>query len=88
MSVTLIVSSWARGAEALLDEDDFAGIGDRGERHLIQLWPAQPTDPVHPPISDEDLQARTEYATAMARQAEEYGVDYTVHLRGDDLGGS
>ncbi|MGW0210863.1 hypothetical protein ACWDZ8_35540 [Streptomyces sp. NPDC003233] len=81
-------------------DDHEPGIGDRGERHLIQLWPAQPTDPVHPPISDEDLQARTEYATAMARQTAvhalddpegrlvEYGGDYTVHLRGDDLDGS
>ncbi|WP_244189043.1 hypothetical protein [Streptomyces yokosukanensis] len=79
---------WVRMRMYCSADDCEPGIGDRGERHLIQLWLAPPTDPVHPPISDEDRQARTEYATALARPTEGYVVEYTVHLSGDDLGGS
>ncbi|WP_067136810.1 hypothetical protein [Streptomyces yokosukanensis] len=79
---------WVRMRMYCHADDYEPGIGDRGERHLIQLWPAPPADPVHPPISNEDRQARTEYTTAMARQTEEYVVEYTVHLTGHDLGDS
>ncbi|MFJ5035681.1 hypothetical protein ACIQB5_48590 [Streptomyces sp. NPDC088560] len=67
--------------------DHEPGIGDRGERHLIQLWPAPAAGQLHPPLSEQDRQARTEYATAMARQEEHDGIQYTVRLTGDDLGG-
>ncbi|MGW2651642.1 hypothetical protein ACWC2T_43925 [Streptomyces sp. NPDC001393] len=67
---------WVRMRLYCHAEDYEPGIGDRGERHLIQLWPAPPTHPVHPPVSEKDQQARTEYTAAMAHQEEYYGVEY------------
>ncbi|MFG3207853.1 hypothetical protein [Streptomyces sp. NPDC048192] len=86
MSASPGADKWVRMRLYCHADDYEPGIGDRGERHLIQLWPAPATDPLHPPISEQDRQARTEYATAMARQAEQAGVEYTVHLTGNDLG--
>ncbi|GAA1042338.1 hypothetical protein GCM10009566_43650 [Streptomyces murinus] len=57
--------------------DDFEpGIGDRGERHLIQLWPAPQTPPVHPDISEADRQARADYAADTADPVDDYTAAY------------
>ena len=53
------------------------GIGDHGERHLIQLWRAPHTPPVHPDITDTDRQARAEYAAGRATPVEDYTTTYT-----------
>ncbi|MFJ4525596.1 hypothetical protein ACIP4Y_32405 [Streptomyces sp. NPDC088810] len=57
-------------------DDPEPGIGDHGERHLIQLWPAPASAPVHPALSEEDLRARAEYAANTSGPM----VDYTVDL--------
>jgi hypothetical protein len=59
-------------------DDPEPGIGDHGERHLVQLWPAPQTPPTHPDITDEDRQARAEYAADMATPVEDYTVTYTA----------
>ena len=51
------------------------GIGDHGERHLIQLWPAPATAPIHPALSEEDLRARSEYAANTTGSTEEYTIE-------------
>lgn len=58
-------------------DDPEPGIGDHGERHLVQLWAAPESPPVHPEITEEDRQARAEYAAEMAVPAEDYTVTYT-----------
>ncbi|MFI2206729.1 hypothetical protein ACH47Z_39615 [Streptomyces sp. NPDC020192] len=37
------------------------GIGDRGERHLSQLWAAPQQPPVHPQLTESDLTQRRAY---------------------------
>ncbi|MEU1661002.1 hypothetical protein ABZ527_33605 [Streptomyces griseofuscus] len=61
------------------------GIGDHGERHLIQLWPAPQAPAVHPDISDADRQARAAYAADIARPVEDYTVAYPFTY-GDEAG--
>ncbi|MFF7266752.1 hypothetical protein ACFZCL_41740 [Streptomyces sp. NPDC008159] len=51
------------------------GIRDHGERHLIQLWQAPATGPVHPALSEEDRQARTEYKETRIGPVQEYTTD-------------
>ncbi|MGR6974921.1 hypothetical protein ACU639_35875 [Streptomyces cynarae] len=48
-------------------DDPEPGIGDHGERHLVQLWRATQAPPLHPEITEEDRQARAEYAADRAR---------------------
>ncbi|MFE4970389.1 hypothetical protein [Streptomyces sp. NPDC056660] len=55
-------------------DDPEPGIGDRGERHLVQLWPAPQTPPVHPDITEEDRQARAEYAADQALAVDAYSL--------------
>ncbi|MYR87125.1 hypothetical protein GTY41_19790 [Streptomyces sp. SID685] len=57
-------------------DDAEPGTGDRGERHLIQFWPAPQTPPVHPDISEADRQARAAYAADMANPVEDYTYTY------------
>ncbi|MER6456516.1 hypothetical protein ABT270_28515 [Streptomyces sp900105245] len=51
------------------------GIGDHGERHLIQLWPASAAAPIHPALSEEDLRARGEYSANTTGSTEEYTIE-------------
>ncbi|OIJ99216.1 hypothetical protein BIV25_09280 [Streptomyces sp. MUSC 14] len=44
--------------------DPEPGIGDRGERHLIQLWAAPEEPPVHPQPTASDLVLRRSYEEA------------------------
>ncbi|MFI6475336.1 hypothetical protein ACIBL5_34440 [Streptomyces sp. NPDC050516] len=37
------------------------GVGDRDERHLIQLWAAPQQPPVHPELTESDLTLRCSY---------------------------
>ncbi|AOR29770.1 hypothetical protein BFF78_00490 [Streptomyces fodineus] len=64
-------------------DDPDPGIGDHGERHLIQLWRAPATDPVHPPLSDEDRRARAQYAADMVTPVEDYTTEYPIHYSGE-----
>ncbi|MEU0255483.1 hypothetical protein ABZ299_23940 [Streptomyces sp. NPDC006184] len=57
-------------------DDPEPGIGDHGERHLIQLWPAPATTRLHPALREEDRQARAEYA---ANRSDTF-ADYTTEL--------
>ncbi|MER6548343.1 hypothetical protein [Streptomyces sp. NPDC001250] len=66
-------------------DDPNPGIGDRGERHLIQLWHAPDTDPVHPPLSDEDQRARAQYTADMATPVEDYTTEYPIYYSGESL---
>ncbi|MEU7306321.1 hypothetical protein AB0950_35805 [Streptomyces sp. NPDC007189] len=68
--------SWVRMGLYCHADDPEPGIGDHGERHLVQLWPAPATPPVHPALSDEDRQARAEYAADRAGPVEEYTTEY------------
>ncbi|MEV5989395.1 hypothetical protein AB0L85_31255 [Streptomyces sp. NPDC052051] len=52
------------------------GIGDHGERHLIQLWRAPQEPPVHPDITDADHQAQADYATDRAISVKDYTTTY------------
>lgn len=72
--------SWVRMRLYCHADDPEPGIGDHGERHLIQLWPAPATKPIHPDLSDEDRQARAEYASNQAGPVE----DYTSHIPPQD----
>ncbi|MFF4710763.1 hypothetical protein ACFY2V_05070 [Streptomyces eurythermus] len=71
---------WIRMRLYCQTDDPEPGIGDHGERHLIQLWPAPATPPVHPMIGEDDLQARAQYA------ADRSGLlaDYTIDLPAQD----
>ena len=57
-------------------DDPEPGIGGHGERHLVQLWRAPQAPPLHPEISEEDRQARAEYAADRATPVEEYTTTY------------
>ncbi|MEW2297530.1 hypothetical protein ABZ719_33320 [Streptomyces sp. NPDC006743] len=59
-------------------DDPEPGIGDHGERHLIQLWPEPASTPVHPELNDEDRQARAEYASDVASPVEDYTSQYPL----------
>jgi hypothetical protein len=65
-------------------DDPEPGIGDHGERHLVQLWPAAQTPPIHPDITEEDRQARAEYAADMATPVEDYTATYASTHGGDE----
>ncbi|MFF9409888.1 hypothetical protein ACF1B0_30845 [Streptomyces anandii] len=67
-------------------DDPTPGIGDHGERHLLQLWHAPLTDPVHPPLSNEDRQARAQYAAEMATPVEDYTTQYPIDHHTDSPG--
>lgn len=58
------------------------GLGDRGEHHLLQLWRAPQTPPIHPPLTAADLEARAAYAEAVHRPVEEYTEMYTITTPG------
>ncbi|UXY25025.1 hypothetical protein N8I84_42115 (plasmid) [Streptomyces cynarae] len=60
------------------------GIGDRGERHLVQLWRAPQAPGVHPELTDADRQARAEYAAQMGVPVEEYTTTYPVSYTADN----
>ncbi|MCO8308848.1 hypothetical protein [Streptomyces sp. RKCA744] len=70
-------SEWVRMRLYCHADDPEPGIGDRGERHLVQLWRAPQTPPVHPEITEEDRQARADYAAEQAIPVEEYTTTYT-----------
>ncbi|UUU33751.1 hypothetical protein JIX56_30055 [Streptomyces sp. CA-210063] len=69
---------WVRMRLYCHADDPEPGIGDHGERHLIQLWPAPETPPIHPEITEEDRRARAEYAADMAMPVEDYTAEYSV----------
>ncbi|MFF8946995.1 hypothetical protein ACF1A5_33005 [Streptomyces sp. NPDC014864] len=66
-------------------DDPEPGIGDHGERHLIQLWRAPHTPPLHPEISEADRQARAEYAADRARAVDDYTTTYS-YTYGEEQG--
>jgi hypothetical protein len=45
------------------------GVGDRDERHLIQLWAAPQKPPVHPELTESDLTLRRSYKEDFDRSA-------------------
>ncbi|MER6739075.1 hypothetical protein [Streptomyces puniciscabiei] len=59
-------------------DDPEPGIGDHGERHLVQLWRAPQAPGLHPEITDADRQARAEYAAQMNVPVEEYTTPYPL----------
>ncbi len=64
---------WARMRLYCPADDPDPGIGDHGERHLIQFWPVpEAAPPIHPEITEEDRQARAAYAVDMAMSVEDY----------------
>ncbi|WP_331743196.1 hypothetical protein OG762_47300 (plasmid) [Streptomyces sp. NBC_01136] len=63
--------------------DPEPGIGDHGERHLVQLWRAPDMPPVHPEITEADRQARADYAADTATPVEDYTATYTYTHRGE-----
>ncbi|WP_043687301.1 hypothetical protein [Streptomyces xylophagus] len=63
---------WVRMRLYCHADDPEPGLGDHGERHLIQLWPAPETAPLHPEITEADRQQRAEYAQAMDTPVEDY----------------
>jgi hypothetical protein len=67
---------WVRMRLYCHADDPEPGIGDHGERHLIQFWPAPATAPVHATLGEEDRQARAEYA---ANRSDTF-ADYTTEL--------
>ncbi|MER7181544.1 hypothetical protein ABT404_19015 [Streptomyces hyaluromycini] len=67
---------WVRMRLYCHADDPEPGIGDHGERHLVQLWPAPQTPPVHPDITEEDRQARAEYAADRALSVDDYTLTY------------
>ncbi|MFB8183548.1 hypothetical protein ACFC8N_47920 [Streptomyces sp. NPDC055966] len=76
---------WVRMRLYCHADDPTPGIGDHGERHLVQLWHAPLTDPVHPPLSDADRQARAQYAADMATPVDDYTTEYPIHYGDDDF---
>ncbi|MFD9882600.1 hypothetical protein ACFWZT_14225 [Streptomyces alboflavus] len=52
------------------------GVDDHEERHLIQLWRAPATAPVHPALSEEDRQARAEYTASRTGPVQEYTIGF------------
>ncbi|MFJ4519314.1 hypothetical protein [Streptomyces sp. NPDC088816] len=67
---------WVRMRLYCHADDPEPGIGDHGERHLIQLWRALQTPPVHPDITEADRQARADYAEHLAVPTEDYTTTY------------
>ncbi|MCZ0998449.1 MULTISPECIES: hypothetical protein [Streptomyces] len=59
-------TDWVRMRLYCHTDDPEPGIGDHGERHLVQLWRAPRTPPVHPEITEADRRARVDYAADMA----------------------
>ncbi|MGW3118511.1 hypothetical protein ACWDBW_15470 [Streptomyces sp. NPDC001107] len=57
-------------------DDPEPGIGDHGERHLIQLWPAPEAPPLHLEITEADRQQRADYAADKALPVEDYTATY------------
>ncbi|MEU2860329.1 hypothetical protein ABZ672_18540 [Streptomyces mirabilis] len=76
-------SDWVRMRLYCHEDDPEPGIGDHGERHLVQLWRAPQTPPVHPDITDADRRARADYAADMAMPVEDYTVTYTDRHRSE-----
>ncbi|MFC4506097.1 MULTISPECIES: hypothetical protein [Streptomyces] len=70
---------WVRMRLYCHADDPTPGIGDHGERHLVQFWPAPQTPPVHPDITEEHRQARAEYAADRALTVDDYTVTYTQY---------
>ncbi|MCQ9178660.1 hypothetical protein KMT30_06370 [Streptomyces sp. IBSBF 2953] len=68
--------AWVRMRLYCHADDPEPGIGDHGERHLVQLWPAPNTPPVHPEITEADRQARAEYAADQATPVDDYTITY------------
>ncbi|MDG5804674.1 hypothetical protein P9869_18775 [Streptomyces ossamyceticus] len=68
---------WVRMRLYCHTDDPEPGIGDHGERHLVQLWSAPEAPPVHPDLTEEDRRARAEYAAEAAFPAEDHTVMYT-----------
>ncbi|MEV0502552.1 hypothetical protein AB0I84_33835 [Streptomyces spectabilis] len=54
------------------------GVGDHTERHLIQLWRAPATDPVHPALTADDRQARADYRAARTGPVQQYTLDFPL----------
>ncbi|MEU0822987.1 hypothetical protein [Streptomyces mirabilis] len=79
-------SDWVRMRLYCHADDPEPGIGDHGERHLVQLWPAPHTPPVHPDITEADRQARADYAADMAMPVEDYSTTYTDTYHGEQDG--
>ncbi|MEU8911369.1 hypothetical protein, partial [Streptomyces mirabilis] len=79
-------SDWMRMRLYCHTDDPEPGIGDHGERHLVQLWPAPHTPPVHPDITEADRQARAAYAADMAMPVEDYSTTYTDTYHGEQDG--
>ncbi|MFG2951924.1 hypothetical protein [Streptomyces adustus] len=67
---------WVRMRLYCHADDPEPGIGDHGERHLVQLWPAPETPPLHPDITEEDRQARAEYAADQTLDVDDYTFTY------------
>ncbi|MEU6555304.1 hypothetical protein ABZ915_34290 [Streptomyces sp. NPDC046915] len=67
---------WVRMRLYCHADDPEPGIGDHGEHHLVQLWHAPATPALHPPLSEEDRQAREEYAAHQPGIVEEYTIEY------------
>jgi len=61
------------------------GLGDRGERHLVQLWPARPSPPVHAELTAVNVEDRA-YAEMAARPVEEYTRSYTITHQNPECG--
>ncbi|UXY24230.1 hypothetical protein N8I84_40330 [Streptomyces cynarae] len=74
---------WGRMRLYCHTDDPEPGIGDHGECHLIQLWRAPQTPPVHPEITEADRQARAEYAANMATPVEDYTTTHTYTQGGE-----
>ncbi|WP_381562696.1 hypothetical protein [Streptomyces eurythermus] len=69
---------WIRMRLYCQTDDPEPGIGDHGERHLIQLWPAPATPPVHPTVGEDDLQARAQYAADRSGLLADCTIDLPV----------
>ncbi|GAA2321766.1 hypothetical protein Scani_00570 [Streptomyces caniferus] len=58
------------------------GLGDRGERHLLQLWPAPQSPPEHPPLTEAHQRDRADYARHAAMPVEDYTTTYPYEVLG------
>ncbi|MFE9679805.1 hypothetical protein ACFYO5_37895 [Streptomyces sp. NPDC006259] len=67
---------WVRMRLYCHADDPEPGIGDHGERHLVQFWPTPHMPPVHPDITQADRQARAEYAADQALPVDDYTITY------------
>ncbi|MFI6639089.1 hypothetical protein [Streptomyces sp. NPDC050504] len=64
--------NWVRMRLYCHADDPEPGIGDHGERHLVQFWHAPQTPPVHPDITEEHRQDRAAYAADQAQPVDAY----------------